>query len=67
MPPFEAILPNQKGGDNMNVNLEKVSEVQTVADKLAGLSKEALLYIAGYAEGVRDKPKRKKKTVKPAS
>lgn len=51
----------------MNVNLEKISEVQTVADKLAELPKEALLYIAGYAEGVRDNPKRKKKTVKPAS
>lgn len=60
------ILPHQKEGDNMNVNLEKISEVQTVADKLAELPKEALLYIAGYAEGVRDKPKRKKKTVKPA-
>lgn len=36
----------------MNINLEKVSEVQTVADKLAELPKEAL---------------RKKKTVKPAS
>lgn len=51
----------------MNVNLEKISEVQTVADKLSELPKEDLLYIAGYAEGVRDKPKRKKKTVKPAS
>lgn len=51
----------------MNVNLDKVSEVQTVAGKLAELPKEALLYIAGYAEGVRDKPKRKKKPVKPAS
>lgn len=31
----------------MNVNLEKVSEAQAVADKLAELPKEALLYIAG--------------------
>lgn len=51
----------------MNVNLDKVSEVQAVADKLAELPKEALLYIAGYTEGVRDKPKKKKKTAKPAS
>lgn len=45
----------------MPVNLEKVSEAQAVADKLAELPKEALLYIAGYAEGCRDKPKRRKK------
>ncbi len=45
----------------MNVNLEKVSEAQAVADKLAELPKEALLYIAGYTEGVRDKPNRKRR------
>lgn len=59
--PFEAILSKLKGGDNMNVNLEKVSEAQAVADKLAELPKEALLYIAGYTEGVRDKPNRKRR------
>nr|DAV91244.1 MAG TPA: hypothetical protein [Caudoviricetes sp.] len=58
---FEAILSKLKGGDNMNVNLEKVSEAQAVADKLAELPKEALLYIAGYTEGVRDKPNRKRR------
>lgn len=41
----------------MNVNLEKISEAQAVADNLSGLPKEALLYIAGYAEGFRDSPK----------
>lgn len=51
----------------MNVNLDKVSEAQAVADKLAELPKEALLYLAGYVEGVRDKPKRKKKPAKPVS
>lgn len=45
----------------MNVNLEKVSEAQAVADKLAEPPKEALLYIAGYTEGVRDKTNRKRR------
>lgn len=39
----------------------KLADARTVAENLAGLPKEALLYIAGYAEGVRDKPKRRKK------
>ena len=39
----------------------KLADARTVADNLAGLPKEALFYIAGYAEGVRDKPKRRKK------
>ena len=38
----------------MNINLEKISEAQIVANKLLELPKEALLYIAGYAEGRRD-------------
>ena len=58
---IKAILPKQEEGDNMNVNLEKISEAQAVADKLVGLPKEALLYIAGYAEGSRDRPKRKRR------
>lgn len=39
----------------------KLADAQIVADKLTGLPKEALLYIAGYAEGSRDKPKCHKK------
>lgn len=39
----------------------KLSDAQTVANKLTGLPKEALLYIAGYAEGRRDKPNRKRR------
>ena len=48
----------------MYQNLEKLADVQTVADNLALLPKEALLYIAGYAEGRRDRPaqKRRKKS-----
>lgn len=45
----------------MHVNLDRAADAQFVADKLVGLSKDALLYIAGYADGVRDKPKRRKK------
>lgn len=40
----------------------KLADARTVAENLAGLPKEALLYIAGYAEGVRDKPKRRKRS-----
>ena len=29
----------------------KLADARTVAENLAGLPKEALLYIAGYAEG----------------
>lgn len=32
----------------------KLADARTVAENLAGLPKEALLYIAGYAEGYRD-------------
>lgn len=39
----------------------KLSDAQTVANKLTGLPKEALLYIAGYAEGCRDRPTRKRR------
>lgn len=45
----------------MSINLDRVSDAQTVAEKLTGLPKEALLYIAGYAEGCRDKPNRKRR------
>lgn len=38
------------------IDTRKLSDAQTVAEKLTGLPKEALLYIAGYAEGCRDKP-----------
>ena len=49
------------GGEPMSINLDRVSDAQTVAEKLTGLPKEALLYIAGYAEGCRDKPTRKRR------
>lgn len=39
---------------------DKLADVQNVADKLSGLPKDALLYIAGYAEGRRDAPKKRK-------
>lgn len=34
----------------------KLADAQVIADKLVGLPKEALIYIAGYAEGCRDRP-----------
>lgn len=43
------------------IDLKKLSDVQSVVDSLSGLPKEALFYIAGYAEGWRDKPKKEKK------
>ena len=43
------------------IDTSKLSDAQTVANKLTGLPKEALLYIAGYAEGCRDKPTRKRR------
>ena len=48
----------------MYQNLEKLADAQSIADNLALLPKEALLYIAGYAEGRRDRPaqKRRRKT-----
>lgn len=45
----------------MSINLDRVSDAQIVAEKLTGLPKEALLYIAGYAEGCRDRPARERK------
>lgn len=33
----------------------KLADVQDVADKLEMLPREALIYIAGYAEGVKDR------------
>lgn len=42
---------------NLAVDAAKLADAQTIADKLADLPKEALLYIAGYAEGCRDRPK----------
>lgn len=45
----------------MSINLDRVSDAQIIADRLVGLPKEALLYIAGYAEGYRDRPTRKRK------
>lgn len=43
------------------IDLKRLEDAQVVADSLSGLPKEALIYIAGYAEGWRDKPKRKRK------
>ena len=43
------------------IDLKKLSDVQSVVDSLSGLPKEALFYIAGYAEGWRDKPKKKRR------
>ena len=37
-----------------NIDTAKLADVQNVASKLANLPEKALLYIAGYAEGVRD-------------
>lgn len=51
---------NKNGGDTM-IDLKKLADAQVVADSLSGLPKEALIYIAGYAEGWRDRPKRKRK------
>ena len=45
----------------MYLNLERRADAQTVSDKLSGLPKESLIYIAGYAEGCRDRPARKRK------
>lgn len=36
------------------INPAKLADAQSVADKLSGLPKDALLYIAGYVEGRRD-------------
>lgn len=59
---YDSISLDEDGGEKMPViDTSKLSDAQTVAEKLTGLPKEALLYIAGYAEGCRDKPKRRKK------
>ena len=39
---------------NPSIDTAKLVDVQNVASKLASLPEKALLYIAGYAEGVRD-------------
>lgn len=43
------------------IDTAKLADAQVVAERLTGLPKEALLYIAGYAEGCRDKPNRKRR------
>lgn len=48
----------------MAVDLNRVGDAQAIADKLADLPKEALLYIAGYAEGCRDGAGKKRKRKK---
>ena len=45
----------------------KLADARTVARESSGSPQEALLYIAGYAEGVRDKPKRRKKVQQKAN
>jgi hypothetical protein len=45
----------------MYLNLDRLADAQSIADNLALLPKDALLYIAGYAEGCRDRPARKHK------
>jgi hypothetical protein len=53
---------DKQGGETMPVyDTSKLADARTVAENLAGLPKEALLYIAGYAEGYRDRPARKRK------
>ena len=44
-----------KGSDYFMINKDKLIDTQTIADKLANLPKEALIYIAGYSEGYKDK------------
>ena len=59
---YDSISLDEDGGEKMPViDTSKLSDAQTVAEKLTGLPKEALLYIAGYAEGCRDKPTRKRR------
>ena len=50
---------------NMAVDPAKLADAHAVADKLTDLPQEALLYIAGYAEGSRDAAKRKNGGCKP--
>ena len=59
---YDSISLDEDGGEKMPViDTSKLSDAQTVANKLTGLPKEALRYIAGYAEGCRDKPTRKRR------
>ena len=52
----------RKGGDNMKaIDTAKLTDAQLMADNLAKLPVEARLYIAGYAEGRRDRSQRRKK------
>ena len=37
-----------------NIDVAKLADMQTVADKLIELPEKVRLYIAGYAEGARD-------------
>lgn len=39
----------------------RLPDAAAVASKLAELPKEALLYVAGYVEGCRDRPKEEEK------
>ena len=39
----------------MSMDLTRLSDAQAIAAILDELPKEALLYIAGYAEGMRDR------------
>ena len=52
----------RKGGDNMKaIDTAKLTDTQLMADKLAKLPMDARIYIAGYVEGRRDRPRRRKK------
>lgn len=42
-------------------DLDKLADAKLVAERLAGLPKDARIYIAGYAEGMRDRPRRARK------
>ena len=43
------------------IDTTKVADAQLMADKLAKLPMDARIYIAGYVEGRRDRPRRRKK------
>lgn len=45
----------------------KLADVQTVANKLADLPKDALLYISGYVEGRRDAMERQMDQLQPSN
>ena len=40
---------------NVEIEVSKLADAKSVAEKLAELPKNALIYIAGYAEGCRDR------------